>query len=134
MGNQGEAYQFSAVHYRLAMDAADIGMWDWDLLHDTQIWNDRCRTIFDYAPGEQASYRRFLQLVHPDDRAAVERRFRECLLQNKEYRAEYRIIVRDGSVRWIAVRGRAMYDHLGRPVRMIGVVFDVTARKDAEEK
>jgi PAS domain S-box-containing protein len=78
--------------------------------------------------------RSFLSIVHPEDREWVERSLRQGLEHRQTYLADYRIIRRDGEVRWLSERGRVLHDDQGEPVRIDGVVFDVTDRKHAEEE
>ncbi|HEX7734911.1 MAG TPA: PAS domain S-box protein [Ktedonobacteraceae bacterium] len=133
MTNQGEVYQFSEAHYRLAMAAAGIGLWDWDLHQDRQVWNNQCKALFGLAPeDENTGYQRFLTLLHPDDRERVSHLIKEALAGHAKYQAEYRTIWPNGSEHWIGARGRGIYDDTGKAVRMIGVVFEVTARKEVE--
>lgn len=130
---QGEMYPFSEAHYRLAMEAAGVGMWDWDLLQNKRVWTNQCKAIFGLLPADKIDYQRFLSLLHPDDQKSVERMIVESLRDKTEYRAEYRAIWPDGSLHWIYSRGRGIYDDAGKAVRMIGVASDVTARHEAEE-
>ncbi|XXJ18895.1 cache domain-containing protein [Desulfovibrio caledoniensis] len=78
--------------------------------------------------------RTFLTIVHPEDREWVERSLRQGLEHRQTYLADYRIIRRDGEVRWLSDRGRILHDEQGEPVRIDGVIFDVTDRKHAEEE
>jgi PAS domain S-box-containing protein len=138
MTDQGEAcleemYPFSRDHYRLAMEVANIGMWDWDLVQDKQNWTRECRGIFGLGEDDDVSYERALSMMPPEDRAEVDRLVTASLREHTEYSAEYRITWPDGSLHWIYARGRGIYNGEGEPVRMIGVAFDITARREAAE-
>lgn len=133
MINKNEAHQFSEIHYRLAMAAAGVGMWDWDLSQDRMVWNNQCKAIFGLAPDEEVEYKLFLTFLHSGDQKRVDQVVKKCLASHTEYNTDYRVIWPDGSQHWVAARGRGIYDDSGQPVRMIGVVFDITARKEAEE-
>ncbi|WP_319581984.1 cache domain-containing protein [uncultured Pseudodesulfovibrio sp.] len=78
--------------------------------------------------------RSFVNIIHPEDRDWVERSLRQGLENRQTYIADYRIIRRDGEIRWLSDRGRILHDDDGRPVRIDGVIFDVTDRKHAEEE
>ena len=129
---QGTMHQFSETHYRLAMEAAGIGLWDWDLLQNKQWWSDQCRVLFGVLPEEDVSYERAHASMHPHDRAEVHRLVTSSLRDHTEYDAEYRVIWPDGSLHWLHAKGRGIYNDVGTPVRMIGVTIDVTARCEAE--
>ncbi|WP_338669791.1 cache domain-containing protein [Pseudodesulfovibrio methanolicus] len=78
--------------------------------------------------------RSFQSIIHPEDREWVEHSLREGLEHLQTYLADYRIIRRDGEVRWLSERGRIIHDELGQATRIDGVIFDVTDRKHAEEE
>lgn len=69
--------QFNEAHYQLAMEAAGIGMWDWDLVQDRQTWSKECKAILGVLPGTEEAYPSFLSLLHPDDREQVQRQLDE---------------------------------------------------------
>lgn len=78
--------------------------------------------------------RTFVSLVHPDDRAWVEKAVAESMKRRRPFVVEYRIVRADGEVRWLSERGRAVFDDHGEPMWLDGVIFDVTDRKDAEQE
>jgi PAS domain S-box-containing protein len=133
MTQQKQASPFSEIHLQLAIEATNIGVWDWDVTHDQMIWNEHHRRIFGLSMDAFTNYEHFLNCIHPDDRARVDGLVWESLATRTEYNTEYRILWPDGSVRWVAARGRGIYDAQGKATRMIGVVLDITARKEAEE-
>ena len=116
----------------LAATAAKLGMWVWDITHD-QLWvTDPCRALYGFAPAVSLDYQAFLQSLHPDDRESTDRVVQRALTARKEYHCEYRVIQPDGSIRWIAAQGRGYFDSSGKPLRLMGVSIDITARKQAE--
>ncbi|HKP74199.1 MAG TPA: PAS domain-containing protein, partial [Longimicrobiaceae bacterium] len=124
---------------RLALDSADVGTWDWDLASGTLAWDERCRRIFGLEPDDEVSYPVFLARLHPEDVAAVEARVAHALdpAGSGEFEAEYRVVQRNGAVRWARVRGRAFFEARGgheAPVRFIGTIIDATEAKRAEEE
>lgn len=133
MISQEEMRPYSEAHYQLAMKAAGVGMWDWDMVCDKQFWNEECRTILGVPREDEASYRHFFSLVHPEDRAYVQHRLKESLHKRTKQNLEYRIIRPDGNVRWVAAKGEYLYNAQNIPVRMLGIIFDITARKQAED-
>jgi PAS domain S-box-containing protein len=122
----------SEERLRLATEAADIGMWFWDLAMDDLVWTTRCKTLFGLAPNAPMSYPRFLEILHPDDRDRTHQAVQTAIQQQQDYYIEYRCIWPDQSVHWIVARGRALYDDQGKPMRMMGMTQDITDRKQAE--
>ncbi len=123
-----------AERWRLASEAAHIGMWCWTMKDDRFAWTPVCRQLHGISSVEEGSYRRFVAAIHPDDRGRIERAVRRCIEEHTEYRVTYRAQQPDGSLRWISALGRALYDGRGRAWRMLGVAIDITAQKQAEEE
>ncbi|WP_255168285.1 sensor histidine kinase [Natrononativus amylolyticus] len=119
---------------RLAVEAAEMGTWELDLQSgESPVRSRQHDQIFGYEePVEDWSLDRFLEHVHPDDRADVERRF-ETALETGEWRFECRIRRADGEQRWIMAQGEFFYDG-GEPVRAVGIVQDVTERKERQRE
>jgi PAS domain S-box-containing protein len=117
----------------LAMEVADIGAWDADLVHDVLTWDDRCKALFGLPQDVEPSPAYFESHLHPDDRARVGALIDQALdpAGTGEYQAEFRVIGDDGIERWIAASGRAMFEG-GRAVRFVGTAIDITERKRAE--
>lgn len=117
----------------LATEAANVGIWFWDLLSNEQQWSDRCKAHLALPPGTQATIEHFYAVLHPGDRERVQALIRRSLDTNEDYHAEYRIMQADGSHRWIAGMGRTYAGPDGRPASMTGVTLDITPMKQAEE-
>jgi signal transduction histidine kinase len=116
----------------LAAQSADLGLWSRDMQTD-KIWaTERTRTMYDFTTGVSVTFERFLESVHPDERLSIEGTIKEALVDGRDYNIEHRIIRRTGEVRWIAARGRAIYNAAGQPLKMMGASFDVTGRKQRE--
>lgn len=123
----------SEERLRLALDAGEMGTWDWDLRGGQIVWGGNHEQIMGFPPGSfDGRYESFARAVHPDDlpglNAAVERSRHDLAL----YAHEYRIVWPDGAVRWAAGRGRVIVGEGGEPARMLGVIADITARKAAQ--
>jgi PAS domain S-box-containing protein len=131
-----DAVRTSQARLRAALDAGNMGTWIWDLPSDRLWWDDAALKVWGRARGEMADGRvaTTLALVHPDDRARLQAA-RDVALRGTggDVVAEFRALKPDGPQQWIVVHGRIERDAAGRPVRMIGVCMDVTARKRAEE-
>ncbi len=128
-----EQLRLSEERMRLAMEAAQVSTWDWDIAAGKVVWSDNLESYLGLTPGTfGGTFDAFQALVHPDDRQQIAAALNEALQHRKPYRVEFRMIRSDGSVRWTATKGQAFYDPHGRPVRMLGVDVDITERKQAE--
>jgi PAS domain S-box-containing protein len=118
---------------RLALDFAQIGCWDWDLQADRVEWNRLHFLLLGLDPDTTTGgYALWRERVHPDDIDGVEATVRNALETQTSFAAEYRVCHLDGSVRWLTGKGQAIYDPSGQPIRMVGVVMDITERKQTE--
>ena len=118
----------------LAANAADLGMWMWDVPRD-DIWiTDKGRALFGFGASEKLDLDRFKNVLHPEDRQRVLEALENTLRTGADYEAEYRVMLPQGQLRWIAGRGQVEFDRDGQPVRLRGAALDITKRKQAEEQ
>lgn len=118
-----------------AQRIAHMGNWYWDIISNELKWSDEIYRIFGLLPQQfSATYDAFLQIVHPDDRQAVQKGVDEALYKNIPYSIDHRLILPDGSERSVHEQAQVYFDGSGRPVRMIGTVQDISERKQAEDK
>ncbi|HEY8095352.1 MAG TPA: PAS domain S-box protein [Methylobacter sp.] len=113
---------------------AHVGSWSMELPTGCVTWSDETYRIFDVT--QQAfghSVKAFLDLVYPDDRAAMKRWISECRVGNEPEELDFRIMRPDGAVRFIRGSGGLQYDEMHRPLYMVGSVQDITERKQAEQ-
>jgi len=129
-----EAVKESEQRLSLALDSAQMGAWELDLINDTAIRSLRRDEIFDY-PSLQPAWGSEIFLTHvvPEDRDLVKTRFEEAFATDR-FSLECRILWPDHSLHWITAQGRVYRNHQNKPVRMIGVVTDITGRKQVEEE
>src|SRR5438094_7099955 len=114
---------------QLAASAAELGMWMWDIARN-EIWiTDKGRALFGFEPSEKLDFDRFRSALHPEDREFVLQAVENCLHTGAEYEAEYRVLLPDGQLRWIAGRGHVEFNGNGQPARMHGAALDITKRK-----
>jgi len=117
----------------LALDAGKMGSWDWDMVTNEMLWTPYHEIIFGYSPGmPYRTYADWIDRVHPEDRSRVEALAQTAIDRRQDYGCEYRIIWEDGSLHWVSAFGRFHYDAEGKPVRMVGMVQDITKRKQTE--
>ncbi len=129
-----EALRENQARLQLTLESARIGDWDLDLKSDKSRRSLLHDQLFGYRePVGQWGFKQFLHHVHPDDRDAVKSRFRHAVENAKDWQAECRIIWPNGAVRWINLHASIFRDEHGEPSRMLGVIFDISARKQAEE-
>ena len=127
------ALQRGEERYALAQRAASIGSWDWNILTGDLHWSDQIEPLFGFERDEfGATYEAFLECVHPDDRQRVIDAVDASVAHDADYEIEHRIVWPDGTVRWVQETGDVMRDSNGEPVRMLGIVQDVTDRKRIE--
>jgi serine phosphatase RsbU (regulator of sigma subunit)/PAS domain-containing protein len=128
-------YEGSRLRWELAIDAAEIGSFDWDLGSDRLTWDDRLLALFGIDRGGfSGTIDGFFQNVHPDDvdrvRAALQTAVDTCGV----YDAEFRAVLPSGEVRWIRGRGRAVPGEGGGAVRLLGAAYDTSTRKDVDAR
>ncbi len=123
------ALRESEERLRLAVDAGELGIWDWDIDADRLAWSDRVFALHGLTAGSfGGSMDDFVASVHPDDEAALRRILRDALQDERPCATEFRVQLPDGNTRWLATRADVLRDETGRPVRMVGATSDVTER------
>jgi len=129
------ALRASEQRLYLALDAAEMGMWDWDLITDRVLWNARHYSLFGLVPETFSHLAAdVFAAIHPDDRARVQEGADLALAQHESFYSEFRVIHPDKSVHWIATIGQRVKGSSSVPLRMIGICFDITERKQAEQE
>lgn len=126
-----EALRISEEKRRLALDLTQLGNWDWNLLTGELVWSEQTYALFGYAPDDP-SYTRWRDRLPSQDLEVLEAAIVQSQEQRAYFNCEYRIIHPDGSIHWILVRGQTLYDEADRPVRMIGIVMDISDHKHLE--
>jgi PAS domain S-box-containing protein len=122
----------SQQRMRQAASAADLSLWEWDIVRD-KIWvTEKGLERAGVTASERIDFDRFLQAIHPDDREPTQRAVRHSLEGRGEFEAEYRVTARDDATRWVVARGQVERDTDGKPLRLRGVSVDITQRKQAE--
>jgi len=114
--------------------AANTGSWDWDIATGILTWSEEFFVLFCLDPTVYPSFETWLAILHPDDRKNALPEINRSIQEKKQYNREYRIIVPDGTIRWIGALGNATYDENGQPLRMSGICIDITDRKQTEEE
>ncbi|HKQ78043.1 MAG TPA: PAS domain S-box protein [Blastocatellia bacterium] len=131
-----EALQVSEERLSLALEAGDIGTFDWDIRADSVVLTERLTSMFGLPPDKtRGTYEDWRNRVHPEDLPISEANLREVFEKRLPHmHGEYRIIHGDtGEARWIDTHSHIFYDEQGAPLRVIGGIMDITERKRAEQ-
>lgn len=123
----------SEERLKLALEATQMGIWEWNIQSNTVIWSEQVAPLFGLPLGASLpTYEAFLEAVHPDDRTDVSQAVLRALQEKNDYEMEFRTVWADGTVRWIGGRGRIYCDAIERPLRLVGTVMDITKSKQAQ--
>jgi PAS domain S-box-containing protein len=129
-----ESLRSSEERLRLALNAGRMGVWDWNIRTGDIKWSDSLEPLHGLAPGTfGGTFEDFQKLVHPDDREMVNRAIRRAAEDANGYDIEFRNVWPNGSVHWIAGKGKVFPGEDGQPGRMVGIGMDITQRKRAEQ-
>jgi diguanylate cyclase (GGDEF)-like protein/PAS domain S-box-containing protein len=129
------ALRESESRLRLAMDAAQMGMWYWEAERDRFSYSDGLNVLFGRPPGAPIQHYRVLQEgLHPDDRELFEATLRHAIKQGADFQVDYRVVWPDGTVHWVANRAQVHRGADGRAQRVVGVSMDISERKMAEQR
>jgi PAS domain S-box-containing protein len=132
-----DAIRVSEARLRLAVDHADVGFWDVDLVQNTLVWPSQTKAMFGISAQVPVTMQDFYDGLHPEDRQTTIEAFTAAAdpVRRALYEVDYRTIGReDGIVRWVAAKGRGVFDTAGRCLRVTGTAIEITARKAAEEQ
>ncbi|WP_171818058.1 hybrid sensor histidine kinase/response regulator [Pyxidicoccus fallax] len=117
----------SEARFRLVVNGSYDGIWDWDLRQRTFYWSPRLLEMLGLGPGGfPGTYEAFIERLHPEDRTEVMAALSAHLERGVPYDVSFRLRHANGGYRSCVSRGRAMHDAQGRPVRMAGIIGDVT--------
>jgi PAS domain S-box-containing protein len=128
-----EALREGEERLRIALQAGQMGTWEWDIATGQVTWSETLEAIHGIAPGTfPGTYEAYCSDIHPEDRDRVT----DTIAEGSDHCITYRIVLPDDRVRWVEGRGRLFVydDETGRPVRMSGVCIDITDRKHAEDR
>ncbi|MBI4781725.1 MAG: PAS domain S-box protein [Oscillatoriophycideae cyanobacterium NC_groundwater_1537_Pr4_S-0.65um_50_18] len=128
-----EALTVSEQRLRLALKAADMETWDWNLLTNQIIWSEGHERLFGLVPGTfDGTYATFDACLHPQDRESLMEAIARAREARADYSYEYRVIWPDDSIHWMEGKGKFLCNEAGEPVRMLGTVRDISRRKQVE--
>lgn len=132
--NNEELLKQSEARLNEAQHVAHIGNWELDLVNNVLIWSDEIYRIFEIDPKHfGASYEAFLAAIHPQDRETVNSAYTAALKNKIPYDIDHRLWFADGRIKHVHEHCKTYYDEGGKPLRSVGIVQDITERKQAEE-
>jgi PAS domain S-box-containing protein len=126
-----------AQRLELALEASQLGMWEWFLKEERLVFSERAKRIFGMTPESHLEnfYTEFRRAIHPEDFQMVIDAAYSCIRSHSSYALEYRIVWPDQSIHWVQAMGRTLFDPKSeKPTRMLGTVIDITARKKHQEE
>ena len=129
------ALRDSENRFRMAIESAQLGTWDWNLITHQLVWDEGCKAMFGLPPEAESSIEVFFAGLHPDDRDRLEQVVQWALnpASGGKYDVEYRTIgIQDGAERWLAARGQVYFDAADKPRRFVGTVLNITEKKRIE--
>ncbi len=130
-----ETLRESEERLQLATQAAGIGIWDWDVVTNTLLWDESMYRLYGIQREDfNGAYEAWFRCIHPDDAGLTDHAIQAALSGEKEYAPEFRIVRPDGAVRLIQAAAKTFRDLDGKPLRMIGINLDITELKQAEEQ
>jgi PAS domain S-box-containing protein len=137
------ALQASEQRLALAASGARIGLFEWSISTGNTLWTEQCARLLGFRTTTMATtsttlslkyhYRDWVRRVHREDLPLVEAETRRCIFQHRPFEMEYRVIWPNKTEHWLAARAIFLYDEKGKAERMLGILLDVTERKQAEE-
>jgi PAS domain-containing protein len=134
-GRSDMALRASEQRLMLALDAAHMGVWDYNLLTRKFWWSKTLEVIYGRTAGDfPNTYGRFFGFIHFDDQPMFNRAITRTIDEGTDYEVDHRILLPDQSIRWVNTRGRVFFNQDSRAERIVGVATDITAKKKAENQ
>lgn len=129
-----ESIKGTGERFNLAVKAAKIGIWEWDMVADKVFWSDEILALYNLDDSfRHLSFVKYIGFVHPDDVDELNSSITLALKSNSQYFTQHRVIPPDGRMRWVEGMGKIILEN-GQPVKMVGTVIDITERKKLEEE
>ncbi|MFM9840031.1 MAG: PAS domain S-box protein [Cyclobacteriaceae bacterium] len=129
-----ESIKGTGERFNLAVKAAKIGIWEWDMVVDKVFWSDEILAIFNLDDTfRHLGFAKYIEFVHPHDIDQLNASISSALKSNGQYFTQHRVTPPNGKLRWIEGMGKIILEN-GQPVKMVGTVIDITERKKLEEE
>lgn len=128
------ALRESQAQLKLALKTAKLGNCQLDLTSNQLTTSDQCKANFGLPPDADLTYEKLFERIHPEDRLRVQESLQQAIANDTDVDIEYRNIWDDNSIHWVLIRARCVYNSVGNPLKMVGMLMDITERKKADEK
>lgn len=130
-----ESLRKSEKSLKEAQRIARYGSWEYDFVNDELFWSDEVYKIIEFDPEEHlSSYKLFLELIHPEDRAFADKSYKDSVKNKTPYDIEHRILFSDGRIKRVREYGETFYNDEGTPMRSTGTIQDITELREKEEQ
>jgi len=127
-----ETLQDAEVRAHLAIEAAEMGIWTYDPVTDTLLWDERCKTLYGLTADDEVSMAFMFSRCHPDDRELLQTKVRAALAADTGFQIEHRLHAVGDGERWVFANGRSLFED-GKCVRFTGIMQDISERKQATQ-
>ena len=134
-----QGLQESEKRLRLAIEATELGTWEWNLETDEVYWNEQHFRLFGMQPSPSGQPAKpmgsdaFFNHVHPNERERITKLLHKAIAEQTTYNVEFCAVREDGFLRWMSGYGRVVETDGEKPVRLSGVMFDITERRESEQ-
>ncbi len=130
---QSQELKRQKEYLRKSQEIAHIGVWEFNILQNRLYWSTEIYNIFGLNPEEfEPSYEKFLEYIHPNDRELVNKEFSNSIEEKRHYQISHRVLREDKALRYVEERGEHSYDKEGNITKTVGIVLDITDRKELE--
>jgi PAS domain S-box-containing protein len=129
-----ESLRESEARLNLAATSAEAGLWVLEIATG-HIWaTEKARELYGFTQDQELNFEGFIEAVYPEDREKIRRSVERAMKMRENFREEYRIAHPEGTIRWMAARGRPYFNQAGEPERLMGVSIDISEQKQMEEQ
>ena len=129
-----EKLKKSEANLAEAQRVAHVGNWEFEVMTQEITWSEELFHIFGFDPTQpEPTLDEHIQRIHPDDRALWQKIVRKAMVMGKPHQLDFRIVRRDGSIRYIEGKGEAVVNEQGQVIKLFGTALDITQRKKVEE-
>lgn len=130
-----EALKKSEERFSLSQHFANIGSWEWDLVQNQFYWSEQVWSLLGLHIHEvESGLDSFKKTIHPEDVDEVMTALNDSIENGHNYEIEHRIVWTDGAIRWLLQQGNVVKADNGKPLRLLGIVQDITQRKETEQQ
>jgi len=128
------ALKESEERLRMALEAGNIGVWDWDMVGDNLYWTENVYKIHGVEKSTfKSTFKNYMKLIHPDDKKSFGEAIQEVIREKKAFNHDMRIVGKNG-IHWITTRATVFYDKDNNPIRMLGATSDITKQKQLDQE